>query len=604
MSSEMWPMPQGLQHRVVLVGLSPDRPAVEAALRGRAGELADAADLDGALREAAARPGEPLLFLVAVPPGGAAGLARLTAAAPGQPVIALLPPGADLAALLAAQRAGAAQVLPLPVHGDDLGQALDRVQAQFAPPPRAGLVIAVCGVSGGCGGTTLALNLACELGQGVLGPGRGGCVLVELTRQMGTLATYLDVQPKVTTPELLADASRLSSRGVRQALTSVTPGLDVLVGPYQDLAPGGLSSRHLHSFVNLCRRLAGAVVLDVPCAFDDWQFEAMALADHVVLVGVQSVSSVRTLKLVRDALLREEGVVRPVLVVNRYEPGVPGFAAPRLASLLGAERIWTVTNDYPSVMAANNHGKPLRLAAPHSPVLADVRALAQALAGPAAPAAAGDRLERALGRGASAHDRRIVRVLHVEDDEVQQEAVALYLTAARELVCQVTAVASEAEAVAAFARGGIDLVLLDFHLSQGDGLACLRQLRARDAVVPIIVVSGLEEPQVAARLLEAGADDFLSKKNFSGPQLARAVAAAVARADALRAIGGAAPAGPAVTPDQQELLRAVAEVRRGLPAGGARPERVERLAEAVASELGADRRAVLTLLLRLFGEGG
>jgi DNA-binding response OmpR family regulator len=177
------------------------------------------------------------------------------------------------------------------------------------------------------------------------------------------------------------------------------------------------------------------------------------------------------------------------------------------------------------------------------------------------------------------------------------------LAGARGLACDIIPVTSEEEAVAAFRRGGIDLVLLDFHLSQGDGLACLRRLRALDELVPIVALSGLEEAQVAARLLEAGADDFLSKRNFSGPHLARAVSAAVARADAVRQRGldGAAEPRPAVTRDERELLFAVAQLRRGLPAGGARPEQVERLAEAAAAELGADRRALLTLFLRLFG---
>src|SRR5262249_37426367 len=145
-------------------GLEPGaRPAVEQVLRSRGAEPTAVADFAAAMREAEARPGEPRLFVARVPSAGSDDLARLTAAAPGQPVIALLPPGADVAALLAAQRAGAAQVVPLPLQPDDFGRALDAVLARHAPP-RSAALIAVCGVSGGCGGTTVALNLACELG--------------------------------------------------------------------------------------------------------------------------------------------------------------------------------------------------------------------------------------------------------------------------------------------------------------------------------------------------------------------------------------------------------------------------------------------------------
>src|SRR5262249_13541934 len=160
----------------------------------------------------------------------------------------------------------------------------------------------------------------------------------------------------------LTDVSRLNSAGLRQSLTTVMPGLDVLVGPYQDITPGIVSPRHVYQLLELCRRLSSVVVLDVPCVFDDLHFETLALADQVVLVGTQTVSAVRTLQMVREALDREEGIQSPFLVINRYDANVPAFSAERLAELLGVEQILTVANDYPSVMTALNHGKPLRLA--------------------------------------------------------------------------------------------------------------------------------------------------------------------------------------------------------------------------------------------------
>jgi pilus assembly protein CpaE len=617
-------MPQGIQHRIVLVGVDGAlEPALRAALRGRAlAPAAVCADLDAARDEALRRPGDAHLFIVQFGPGDdPSWLSVLTGSLPGQPVLALLPPGADLAKLLAAQRAGAAQVVPLPWQPDDFLRALDCLALQFAPPARDARVVAVCGVSGGCGATTLALNLAFELAQAG-GPQRPRSVLLaELVRQMGTLATYLDVEPPLTVHELLCDPSRLTAHGVRQALTAVAPGLDVLVGPYLDITPGAVSPRHLCQLVELCRRLAGLVVLDVPCSFDDLQFETLALADDVVLVGVQSVSSVRTLKMVRDTLEREEGIKNQRLVINRYEPAMPGFSAGRLAELLGVDRVLTVANDYPSVMSALNHGKPLQLAAPHSRVLADVRALATSLTGAAAaPAGDGaDRLSRALARPAAPPAApRAIRVLHIEDDVMQQQAMALHLAGIREFTCTVTPVASEAGAVELFRGHRFDVVLLDYHLEQGNGLGCLRQLRRIDPVVPIVVVSGLIEPQIAAELLEAGADDFLGKENLSGERLARSISAAVARADACKPRlypGPGADEGDGFLDrvrGDAELLRSLHELHEAARAGRFSAARIQRLVDQVCAELGPapaggeefPRRALLTLFLRLFTAHG
>src|SRR5262245_57175690 len=158
-------MPRGVQHRVVLVGVDDAlQPAVRAALRVRAAEpAAVCANLDRARREASAHAGDAHHFIVRIASeADLTALAGLTSSTPGQPVMALLPEGSDLQRLLAAQRAGAGQVVLLPWQQDDFLRALDCLAVQFAPPTREARVLAVCGVSGGAGATTLALNLAFE----------------------------------------------------------------------------------------------------------------------------------------------------------------------------------------------------------------------------------------------------------------------------------------------------------------------------------------------------------------------------------------------------------------------------------------------------------
>jgi two-component system KDP operon response regulator KdpE len=67
---------------------------------------------------------------------------------------------------------------------------------------------------------------------------------------------------------------------------------------------------------------------------------------------------------------------------------------------------------------------------------------------------------------------------------------------------------------------GIDLVLLDLGLPDGDGQALLAALRQRHAI-PLIVVSARESDGQKIRLLDAGADDYLVKPFSIGELLAR-----------------------------------------------------------------------------------
>ena len=129
---------------------------------------------------------------------------------------------------------------------------------------------------------------------------------------------------------------------------------------------------------------------------------------------------------------------------------------------------------------------------------------------------------------------RIIKLLHVEDSMVPRRILARQLAAVKEYSFAITCVASEDEAVEEFSRGGFDCVILDYHLAQGDGLSCLRKLRALDSLAPIIAASGEATPEIAAELLRVGADDYISKADLQSGAVTRSLCAALARTEALR----------------------------------------------------------------------
>jgi DNA-binding response OmpR family regulator len=129
---------------------------------------------------------------------------------------------------------------------------------------------------------------------------------------------------------------------------------------------------------------------------------------------------------------------------------------------------------------------------------------------------------------------RTINVLHIEDDEIQRSRVGHHLAAMSEFRFAVTCVENEDAAVATFGRGGTDLVILDYQLSQGNGLSCLHKLRQRDSAVPIIAISGVATPEIAANLLQAGADEYIEKQRLDSEILARSVRHILARTAALQ----------------------------------------------------------------------
>ena len=68
-----------------------------------------------------------------------------------------------------------------------------------------------------------------------------------------------------------------------------------------------------------------------------------------------------------------------------------------------------------------------------------------------------------------------------------------------------------ADAIAQIRLGGIDLVLLDWRLPDSDGVAVLRELKARSPEAGIILMTALPTLENAAAASEYGACDFLIK---------------------------------------------------------------------------------------------
>jgi DNA-binding response OmpR family regulator len=129
---------------------------------------------------------------------------------------------------------------------------------------------------------------------------------------------------------------------------------------------------------------------------------------------------------------------------------------------------------------------------------------------------------------------RTVRLLHVEDNLTHRRLIAHLLAGSRDLVIDVYQADSEESAIRQLSEIGFDIILLDYHLSSGDGLNCLRRIRSIDPIVPIVALSGIATTDDAAELLEGGADDYLCKQDLTREILLRSIRSTLSRADLAR----------------------------------------------------------------------
>jgi diguanylate cyclase (GGDEF)-like protein len=88
---------------------------------------------------------------------------------------------------------------------------------------------------------------------------------------------------------------------------------------------------------------------------------------------------------------------------------------------------------------------------------------------------------------------------------------------------------SIAEAKTALVDEDLGCVLLDLSLPDATGLEGLQAVRARAPQVPIVVLSGEENEDVALEAVQQGAQDYLVKRHADGHLLGRAIRYAVER---------------------------------------------------------------------------
>jgi two-component system KDP operon response regulator KdpE len=162
------------------------------------------------------------------------------------------------------------------------------------------------------------------------------------------------------------------------------------------------------------------------------------------------------------------------------------------------------------------------------------------------------------------------RVLYVEDEAAVRQPTASNLV---EHDFRVTAVATAAEALAAWDADRADIILLDLGLPDADGAVVIRRVR-RESRVPILVISARGEERDKVAALEQGADDYVTKP-FGLAELRARIGALLRRAGGPDAdAAGIVRAGPLVmdpgrrvvtcngqalelTPREYELLKTI-----------------------------------------------
>ncbi|MDP2355322.1 MAG: AAA family ATPase [Beijerinckiaceae bacterium] len=170
------------------------------------------------------------------------------------------------------------------LYGDGSGKSLGRV-------------IAVTGVKGGVGSSTIAHNLAFLVARNFDTP----TVLVDLDMAFGTAALNFNQDPTNSVADAVS-ANGLDASLVDRLLARCTDRLSLLAAPAMLDRVYDPSEETFDGLIDILRASTPMVFLDMPTSWTAWSRRMLIAADEIVLVATPDLACLRNTKNMYDVL--------------------------------------------------------------------------------------------------------------------------------------------------------------------------------------------------------------------------------------------------------------------------------------------------------------
>ncbi|CCI20068.1 Two-component hybrid sensor and regulator [Microcystis aeruginosa PCC 9807] len=115
-----------------------------------------------------------------------------------------------------------------------------------------------------------------------------------------------------------------------------------------------------------------------------------------------------------------------------------------------------------------------------------------------------------------------LKILIVDDEEADRNTVRRLLKKSG-IETEITEAADYEEAKEKMSNNLFDCVLIDYLLPDQDGLTLVREIRQQGVTIPLIVLTGHGNEEIAVDMMKAGASDYLSKFRLTSSRLNQAM---------------------------------------------------------------------------------
>jgi pilus assembly protein CpaE len=241
-----------------------------------------------------------------------------------------------------------------------------------------GALITVFSAGGGCGATTVAINVANELRLRTEKP----VLMVDMDDYYGAVSNYLGINGQYGMAEVLQHEGPIDINLIATSAASYKDDFHVLVPrPYLGkINFNTVEKKHLKEALEACRRGYKYTVIDAPRGSMELVKTLAAQSRMILVVFQTTVKDVKTLKLLIGELV-SSGIKREKIlpVANRFHSRGPIVPFEEIKKTLGIETLYHIRNDFKQVARSINYAKPLSDCAPKSKIRRDFQKLTEKL---------------------------------------------------------------------------------------------------------------------------------------------------------------------------------------------------------------------------------
>jgi pilus assembly protein CpaE len=270
-----------------------------------------------------------------------------------------------------------ADLLETPFDAAGFGEAVDRLLASPASPNGA-RCWSVMGTVGGCGTTTIAIEIAAALAAQKPSP---RVCLVDLNLADGAAAAYLGASANMALSSA-ASAERIDAALLSAFVSSTGDGFDLLAAPRNPDAFNTVPPDVVTRVLELACSNYDWVLVDLPRHRQPWTLDVVSGSDELVLVSELTVPALLAAR-AQAAEIEACATGAPPLriVLNRLASRLLA-AAPSLKeaqNALGRTAAGGISSDWEAATASVNLGGVIRRHRPRSKIVRDIDQLVRQL---------------------------------------------------------------------------------------------------------------------------------------------------------------------------------------------------------------------------------